>query len=440
MREGVRGDLATGIGPRSRALMARAREILPGGVDSPVRAARAVGGEPRFIVSGEGCRVTDADGRAYIDWAMSYGPLILGHAHARVVAAVERAARRGTSFGAPTEAEVALGETVRARMPSLERVRFVSSGTEATMSALRLARAFTGRGGVVKFAGGYHGHADPFLAEAGSGALSGGIPGSAGVPAETAAHTIVVAYNDLEAVARALAQTPVAAVFVEPVAGNMGVVAPLPGFLEGLRRVTREHGTLLVFDEVITGFRVARGGAQALYGVVPDLTTLGKIVGGGLPVGAFGGRHDIMALLAPDGPVYQAGTLSGNPLAMAAGLATLEELDAPGVYDALETKAAALADGLRTAAARHGVELFVSRVGSMLTPFFRPGAVVNLDDAKAQDGTAFARFFHAMADEGVLLPPSPYECMFVSTAHDDAALARTLDAAARAMAAVRQSA
>jgi glutamate-1-semialdehyde 2,1-aminomutase len=425
-------------GSRSRALLARAQAILPGGVDSPVRAARAVGGSPRFLVSGSGCEVIDADGRRYVDWVMSYGPLILGHAHPRVVEAVGDALSRGTTFGAPTEAEVALGEAIRARVPSVERVRLVSSGTEATMSALRLARAFTGRDALVKFAGGYHGHADPFLAEAGSGALSGGIPGSAGVPASTAAHTLVVPYNDLDAVARALASTPAAAVFVEPVAGNMGTVAPAPGFLEGLRRLTRDFGSLLVFDEVITGFRVAPGGAQERFGVLPDLTTLGKIVGGGLPVGAFGGRADIMALLAPDGPVYQAGTLSGNPLAMAAGLATLAALD-ESAYAALEATAERLARGLEAAAAANGVPLYVSRVGSMLTPFFRGQAVRDLEDAKASDGNAYARFYRSMAADGVLMPPSPYECMFVSTAHGDDAVARTLDAAARAMAAARQA-
>lgn len=436
--DGRAGGPALGVGGRSRALLERAQAILPGGVDSPVRAARAVGGQPRFLVSGHGCEVTDADGRTYVDWAMSYGPLILGHAHPHVVKAVERAAALGTTFGAPTEAEVVLAEAIRARVPSVERVRLVSSGTEATMSALRLARAFTGRDAVVKFAGGYHGHADPFLAEAGSGALTGGIPGSAGVPAATAAHTLVVPYNDLEAVGRALGSTPVAAVFVEPVAGNMGTVPPLPGFLAGLRSLTRAHGSLLVFDEVITGFRVARGGAQARFDVRPDLTTLGKIVGGGLPVGAFGGRAEIMALLAPDGPVYQAGTLSGNPLAMAAGLATLTELDRAGTYEGLEATAQALAEGLEKAAAANGVALCVSRVGSMLTPFFGRGPIVDLDDAKATDGAAYARFFNAMADEGVLLPPSPYECMFVSTAHDREAVARTVEAAARAMAAARQ--
>jgi glutamate-1-semialdehyde 2,1-aminomutase len=429
-------DGAAAQGERSASLFERARARIPGGVNSPVRAQRAVGGRPRFLVSGRGAEVTDADGRTYIDWAMSYGPLILGHAHPAVTAAVAQALNRGTTFGAPTEGEVLLAETIAARVPSIERVRMVSSGTEATMSALRLARAYTRRDAVVKFAGGYHGHADPFLAEAGSGALTGGTPASAGVPAATAAETLVVPYNDLAAVARALASRPVAALFVEPVAGNMGTVPPAPGFLEGLRRLCDEYGTVLVFDEVITGFRVAAGGAQSRFGVRPDLTTLGKIVGGGLPVGAFGGRAEIMALVAPEGPVYQAGTLSGNPLAMAAGLATLRELAAPAVYEGLEATSAALQAGLEEAAQAHGVALWVGRVGSMLTPFFTSKPVTNLEDAKAADGAAYARFYHAMAARGVLLPPSPFECMFVSTAHTAAAVERTLAAAREAMAVV----
>jgi glutamate-1-semialdehyde 2,1-aminomutase len=432
--EAAPGSTGTaGPGPASLAVMERARRRIPGGVNSPVRAARAVGGNPRVLRSGRGAYVVDADGREYVDWAMSYGPLILGHAHPAVVAAVTEAARRGTTFGAPTEAEVLLAEAICERVPGVERVRLTSSGTEATMSALRLARAFTGRDDVIKFAGGYHGHADAFLVEAGSGVLSTGIAGSAGVPEDTVRHTVVVPYNDLAAVEEALRQRRAAAVFVEPVAGNMGVVAPLPGFLPGLRALCDRYGALLVFDEVITGFRVARGGAQERYGVRPDLTTMGKIVGGGMPVGAFGGWADVMSLLAPEGTVFQAGTLSGNPLAMAAGLATLGELDRPGTYEGLERTAAALAQGLEEAAREAGVPLHVGRVGSMLTPFFRTGPVVDLDDVRASDTAAYARFYHAMADRGVLLPPSPFECLFVSTAHGDEELERTLAAARPAM-------
>jgi glutamate-1-semialdehyde 2,1-aminomutase len=434
------GTIAPAAGPVSTALLARARARIPGGVNSPVRAQRAVGGQPRFLVSGRGAYATDADGKTYVDWAMSYGPLILGHAHPAVVAAVQRAAALGTTFGAPTEAEVELAETVAQRVPSVERVRMVSSGTEATMSALRLARAFTGRDAVIKFAGGYHGHADPFLAEAGSGALSGGIPGSAGVPASTAEHTLVVAYNDLEQVETAMTGHAVAAVFVEPVAGNMGTVPPRPGFLEGLRALCDRYGALLVFDEVITGFRVAPGGAQERYGIRPDLTTMGKIVGGGLPVGAFGGRADVLARLAPEGDVYQAGTLSGNPLAMAAGLATLRQLAHPGVYDRLEATAAELEAGLAAAARDVGAPIHIARVGAMMTVFFREGAVYNLDDVKASDGARYARFFHAMAAEGVLLPPSPFECMFVSTAHGPNEVERTVEAARKAFRAALASA
>jgi len=422
----------TGALTRSQALWERARRTIPGGVNSPIRAQVAVGGTPRFFASGEGAYVRDADGRRYVDWGMSYGPLILGHAHPAVVEAVRDAALRGTTFGAPTRAEIELAEIVVERVPSVERVRMVSSGTEATMSALRLARAFTGRDVVVKFAGGYHGHADPFLTAAGSGALDGGVPDSAGVPAAVAALTRVVAYNDLGAVSEALADRRVAAVFVEPVAGNMGTVPPAPGFLEGLRALCDATGTLLVFDEVITGFRVARGGAQERFSIRPDLTTLGKIVGGGLPVGAFGGRADIMSQVAPDGAVYQAGTLSGNPLAMAAGLATLTQID-QGTYVTLEATSAAVAGALADAAQAEGVPLTVLRVGAMFTPFFRTGPVRDLRDVEASDRAAYGRFFHAMAGQGVLLPPSPFECMFASTAHDDEAIERTAGAARLAM-------
>jgi glutamate-1-semialdehyde 2,1-aminomutase len=366
---------------------------------------------------------------------MSYGPLILGHAHPRVVDAVSGAAALGTSFGAPTEAEVLLGEAIRARVPSVERVRLVSSGTEATMSALRVARAFTRRNAVIKFAGAYHGHADPFLAEAGSGALSGGIPGSAGVPADTARHTRVVAYNDLDAVERALAAGDVAAVFVEPVAGNMGTVAPLPGFLEGLRRATRAHGALLVFDEVITGFRVAPGGAQERYGVIPDLTCLGKVIGGGLPVGAFGGRADLMGQLAPAGPVYQAGTLSGNPLAVTAGLATLRQLDSQLPYQRLEEMGARLEEGMSAAARQLGVPLRVNRVGSMLTFFFSDGPVRDYASARASDLARFSAVHRGLLERGVFWPPSQFEAGFLSLAHTDLDLDHLLEAFSAALSA-----
>lgn len=422
----------------SARLFARAQELLPGGVDSPVRAFRAVGGEPVFIERGQGARVWDADGNAYIDWMGSWGPLILGHADPRVVAAVTDAVAAGTSFGAPNRREVELAALVREFMPAVEMVRFVSSGTEAAMSALRLARAATGREKVIKFRGCYHGHADSLLAEAGSGMLTLGIPATPGVTRGAAADTLVAEFNDLASVERLLAANPgqVAAVIVEPVAGNMGVVPPAPGFLEGLRARTAEHGTLLVFDEVITGFRVARGGAQERYGVRPDLTVLGKVIGGGLPVGAYGGRRDLMELVAPAGPVYQAGTLSGNPAAMAAGIATLRALAEPGVYERLETVAAALAEGLAEAARAAGVPLAVNRVGSMLTPFFTAGPVDGYAAAMRADTTRFAAFFRAMLDAGVYLPPSQFEAWFVSTAHGEAEVEATVATARRAMAAL----
>jgi glutamate-1-semialdehyde 2,1-aminomutase len=424
------------VGPVSQTLWERAMGILPGGVNSPVRAQRAVGGVPRFLERGEGPYVWDVDGRRYVDWTMSYGPLVLGHAHPQVVEAVSQAATRGTTFGAPTRGEVELAEEVARRMPAVEKLRLVSSGTEATMSALRLARAFTGRPGVVKFAGAYHGHADPFLVEAGSGALASGVPSSAGVPAAFASLTFVLPYNDADAVSRLLKErgSDIAAVFVEPVAGNMGCVPPEPGFLETLREACDRTGALLVFDEVITGFRVAPGGAQERYGVRPDLVTLGKILGGGLPLAAFGGRKDVMELLAPLGPVYQAGTLSGNPLAVAAGLATLRVLEEPGAYAHLEEVGASLEEGLTRVARAAGVPMHVARVGGMLTAFFAPQAPRNLEEVRAADAAAYARFFHAMAREGILLPPSPYECMFVSLAHTPQQVEETVFAAQRALA------
>lgn len=429
----TRGDHAPG--ETSGALYREALLRLQGGVNSPVRAYRAVGGTPRFLSRGQGAYVEDVDGHRYVDWSLSYGPLVLGHADPRILAAVSGALGRGTTFGAPTRLEVELARRIQARMPHMERLRMVSSGTEATMSALRVARAATGRDGLIKFAGGYHGHADPFLAEAGSGALAHSIPGSAGVPAAVAALTHVAEYNDLGSVEQILRAHPneIAAIFVEPVAGNMGVVAPLPGFLEGLRRLCDETGALLAFDEVITGFRIAPGGARERFGVTPDLATLGKIVGGGLPAAAFGGRADLMGLLAPDGPVFQAGTLSGNPLAMAAGCATLDALSEPGVYDRLEATGRALEEGLGAAIARAGATASVARVGAMLTVFFCPSPPRDLSEVRHANTDQYGRFFHAMASLGVLLPPSQFECMFVSTVHRAQEVETTLWAAERAL-------
>jgi len=384
-----------------------------------VRACRSVGVDPVFIARGEGASVTDADGNRYLDLIGSWGPLILGHAHPEILAVIAEAMSAGTTFGAPTETEVRFAEALRAAVPSMEMIRAVSSGTESTMSALRLARGFTGRAKIVKADGGYHGHADCLLVAAGSGAATLGIPGSAGVPEGAARDTIIVAYNDLGAVERALAGGDVAAVIIEPVAGNMGLVEPAPGYLEGLRALTARHGTVLIFDEVMTGFRVAFGGAQARYGITPDLTTIGKVIGGGLPAAAFGGRADIMQKLAPLGPVYQAGTLSGNPLAMAAGLKAMELLGKPGTYERLEQLGARLGDGLAAAARDAGVPACVNRVGSMLTLFFAPGPITDYASAKAADTARFGAFFRKMRDRGVFLPPSQFEAMFVSLAHTD---------------------
>jgi len=419
------------MGERSRQLFEEAARYFPGGVNSPVRAFRAVGGEPFFVARASGSRITDVDGRTYIDYVGSWGPMILGHAHPRVVAAIQKAAEAGTSYGAPTEMETRLARLVQAAFPSLERMRFVSSGTEACMSALRVARGFTGRNGIVKFEGGYHGHGDSLLVKAGSGGLTFGVPDSLGVPGELARHTLTLPYNDLEAV-RALfgaRGSEIAGIIVEPVAGNMGVVPPRPGFLEGLREVTRRHGALLILDEVITGFRVAHGGAQELYGITPDLTCLGKIVGGGLPVAVYGGRADIMEMVAPLGSIYQAGTLSGNPLAMAAGAETLTLLQAPGAYAELEAKGARLARGLAEAAAACRVPAQVNRVGSMLTAFFTAGPVDDYASVTRADANLYGSFFRAMLDRGVSLAPSQFEAAFVSLAHTAEDLDATIVAA-----------
>jgi len=429
------GDVAAG--DRCAEAWAAARKVLAGGVDSPVRAYRAVGGVPRFIAKARGAIVTDIDDRAYIDYVCSWGAIILGHADERVAAAVTKALARGTSFGAPTELETRLAEAVIAAFPSIERLRFVNSGTEAVMSAVRLARGFTGRDLVVKCVGGYHGHVDGLLVQAGSGGATFGVPSSAGVPAPVAALTIAVPYNDLAAVRQAFDHhgERVAAVVVEPIAGNMGLVAPAEGYLAGLRALCDEFGALLIFDEVITGFRVAYGGAQELYGVRPDLTCLGKIIGGGLPVGAYGGREEIMERLAPEGPVYQAGTLAGNPLAMAAGIATLEALREPGVYEQMDARAADLAHGLAGAARRAGVPTFVARVRGMLCVFMTRDPVTDYATASRCDTRAYARFFHAMLDRGVYLPPAQLECLFVSMAHTSEHIERTIAAAEQGFAA-----
>jgi glutamate-1-semialdehyde 2,1-aminomutase len=420
---------------RSRKLFAEAQRLIPGGVNSPVRAFRSVGGQPFFIKRAKGSRLYDVDGNSYIDYVLSWGPMILGHAPGLIIKAIARAAANGTSYGAPTELEVRLATLISRAIPSMEQVRLVSSGTEAVMSAVRLARAWTKRDGVLKFEGCYHGHSDYLLAKAGSGLATLGLPDCPGVPQDFTRHTITAPYNDLKTVQRLLEThgRELACVLVEPVAGNMGVVPPGDDFLPGLRELTRQHGIVLVFDEVITGFRVHYGGAQALYNITPDLTCLGKIIGGGLPVGAYGGPRKIMEMIAPAGPVYQAGTLSGNPLAVTAGIETLTQLAAPGLYKRLDERAEALAEGLGAAAQKANVPLTLTRVASMMSGFFTRGPVVDYASAKQSNAQAYSTFFHRMLEHGVYLAPSQFEAAFLSTAHTPSDLDATIKAARSAL-------
>ena len=420
---------------KSEALFTEAQKYIPGGVNSPVRSFRSVGGTPPFIARGQSARVWDVDGNEYIDYLGSWGPLVLGHSHPAVVEAIKKSAESGTSFGAPVEQEVELAKIICDQLPSVESVRLVSSGTEACMSAIRLARAFTNRDKIIKFAGCYHGHADGLLVKAGSGALTHGIPTSAGVPESYASETLVADYNNIESVDKFFTANPtsIAAVIIEPVAGNMGVIPPSPGFLEGLRRITKNNGALLIFDEVITGFRVGPSGAQGLFGITPDITTMGKIIGGGLPVGAYGGRKDIMEMVAPLGAMYQAGTLSGNPLAVSAGIATLTELQKPGVFKKLEEMAERLTEGLTKAFQAAEIPSSINRVGSMFTGFFNDGPVTTLEDAEGSDTEMYGRYFHAMQENGVYIAPSQFEAGFVSTAHTEADIDATVTKASEAL-------
>lgn len=415
----------------SQKLFLEAQEYIPGGVNSPVRAWRAVGGHPLFIQRGRGCRVVDADGKEYLDYVGSWGPLIAGHAHPRVVKALEEVIKRGTSFGAPHPREIELARRIVEAVPSIERVRLTSSGTEAAMTAIRLARGYTGKPKIIKFAGCYHGHSDALLVRAGSGALTFSNPDSQGVPEAFASQTLVAEYNDLDSVAAYLNANPdtVAAVIVEPVPGNMGVVLPEAGFLSGLRTLTQDHGVVLIFDEVISGFRMARGGAQEVYGITSDLTCLGKVIGGGMPLAAVGGKREIMELLAPLGPVYQAGTLSGNPVAVTAGLETLKILAAPGAYHRLNDLGALLADGFRQAITDAGILACVNQAGSLLTVFFGVDQVRDYATATRSDTAMFARYFQGMIERGIYLPPSQFEAMFLSLAHGEAEIQETIDAA-----------
>ena len=416
---------------RSARLFADAQQLIPGGVNSPVRAFRSVGGQPRFIKRAKGARLYDVDGNSYIDYVLSWGPMILGHAAPSVVGAIKKAASNGTSYGAPTELEVTLARMIRSAFPSMEMVRLVSSGTEAVMSAIRVARGFTKRDGILKFEGCYHGHSDYLLAKAGSGLATLGIPDSLGVPADFAKHTLTAPYNNFHAVQQIVKEhrNTLACIILEPIAANMGVVPPAPDFLLSLRRLTAENNILLIFDEVISGFRVTYGGAQTLYGITPDLTVLGKIIGGGLPVGAYGGRKEIMDLIAPLGPVYQAGTLSGNPLAVSAGIATLKQLKARGVYKKLEERSSALAKGIGEAAKKAGLPFTQTRVGSILGAFFTSNPVVDWNTAKLSDTKRYGQFFHAMLEQGVYLAPSQFEAAFLSTAHSNRDIDYTIKAA-----------
>jgi glutamate-1-semialdehyde 2,1-aminomutase len=419
------------MGKRSTELFLKARNVIPGGVNSPVRAGRNVGVDPPFIQRGDGCYLWDADGTRYIDYVCSWGPMILGHRHPEVIQALNDALENGTSYGAPTELEVGLAEMIVEAVPSIEMVRMVNSGTEATMSAIRLARGFTGRDIVIKFDGCYHGHTDSCLVSAGSGVATFGIPGSPGVPEDLARLTISLPFNDLSAVEQAVDRfsDEIAALIIEPIAGNMGVVLPNEGFLEGIRSVTTKHGILLIFDEIITGFRVSPGGAQELYDITPDLTCLGKIIGGGLPVGAYGGRRDIMSQVAPEGDIYQAGTLSGNPLAMTAGLVTLRILKNREIYDKIEEKSALLFAGLDDAAQQAGVGLIINRAGSMGSIFFGKSPVFDFESAKSTDSTKYVSFYREMLAQRIYLAPSPFEALFVSAAHNEKTITKTIDAA-----------